>query len=132
MPLASSRWSSEDGSLATPYVNLKAQLMYFANYVTPANLGLTAFNRYMKIVKRTTTIKFFRLADLRYGWVACGFPLHFTCWLSESQIGLKSILFEAIQCAPLITQHVKVKSFIIQSLLDYFLFYRFFRHFQLL
>ena len=96
----------------------------FANYVTPANLSLTVFNRYMKIVKRTTTIRFFRLAHLRYGWVACGFPLHFTCWLSESQIGLKSILFEATQCAPLITQAVKVKSFIIQSLLDYFLFYR--------
>ena len=131
MPLASSRWSSEDGSLATPYANLKAQLMYLPIILPRQTLVWQRFNRYMKIVKRTTTIRFFRLADLRYGWVACGFPLHFTCWLSESQIGLKSILFEAIQCAPLITQHVKVKSFIIQSLLDYFLFYRFFRHFQL-
>ena len=40
------------------------------------------------------------------------------------QIGLKSILFKAKQCAPLITQLMKVKSFIIPSLSDYFLFYR--------
>ena len=43
---------------------------------------------------------------------------------SELAIGLKSILFKATQCAPLITQQVKVKSFIIASLSDYFVFYR--------
>ena len=40
-----------------------------------------------KLWRRTTIIRFSRPADLRYGWVACGFPLLFTCWLSESQIG---------------------------------------------
>ena len=59
----------------------------FANYVTSATLGLTALTVTWKLWRRTTTIRFFRQADLRYGWVACGFPLLFTCWSSESQIG---------------------------------------------
>ena len=41
--------------------------------------------------RRTTTSRFFRPADLRYGWVACGFPKNFTCSLPESQIRQKFI-----------------------------------------
>ena len=41
--------------------------------------------------RRTTTSRFFRPADLRYGWVACGFLKHFTCSLPESQIRQKFI-----------------------------------------
>ena len=67
MPLASAtliigRWVFGDA-----LCQFQGSVDVFANYVTPANLGLTAFNRYMKTVKRTTTIRFFRLAHLRYG-----------------------------------------------------------------
>ena len=39
----------------------------FAYYVTPPTLGLTAFNRYVKIAKTSHYKKIFRPADLRYG-----------------------------------------------------------------
>ena len=46
--------------------------------------------------RRTTTSRFFRPADLRYGWVACGFPKHFTRSLPELQIRQKFIRIYAM------------------------------------
>ena len=116
MPLTSSTLIVGKWDFGNALCQIQGFVAEFTYYVTPATLSLIAFNRYV--------IRFFHPEDLRYGWVACGFSLHFTCWLSESQIGSQLIAFKALHCAPFPIQLMKFKSFIIVSLSDCFLFSR--------
>ena len=79
MPLASATLIIGRFDFGFALCQLQGFIGPFATYVTPATMGLTAFNRYMRIVKGTVTTRYFLLADLRSGCIACGCLWPFTC-----------------------------------------------------
>ena len=96
---------------------IQGSVAIFANYVTPATLGFTAFNRYMKIVKTNHYNKIFSPSRSKI-WLSCLW-LSFAFRLLIVQV-TNWIRTEFNQCAHLLTQQVKAESFIIASLLDCF------------
>ena len=112
MPLASStlvigRWDFGD-----VVCEIQGFVDVFTTYATPATLGLTAVNRYVKIVKTAKHKKYFSPLRSKFGCFAFGIFLRFTFWLVERQIFSVLNSYLALTCAPLVLQIRGFESFI--------------------
>ena len=124
MPLASTtliigRWDFGDA-----VCQMQGFIDVFSTYATPATLGLTAINRYVKIVKTNHYKKYFSPLRSKI-WLCCVWIfLFFTYWLVELQIYSVLNSFLALKYVLSVSQIWEFESFISAWCLDCFSLYR--------